>query len=89
MVIESVKEVPDKFFYLNKDGSFRETMREDDKYSVQEYWSTKTRQIALLMLVSMGVLFMVLLAESNVLGVMWEGLLNVVNVIMELYWGLF
>jgi len=89
MNVEDIKEYPDKVFHLNEDGTFRNTIRHNVKMTTQQYWGNQSRKLGAIMLVSMFILFMMLVAETDVLGVMWTGILNVVSFIMNLYLGLF
>ena len=89
MNVEDIQEFPDKVFHLNENGTFRNNIRPNVKMSVQQYWGTQSRKIGLIVTLSMVVLIMILLAESNVLGAMWKGVLNVISFIINIYMGLF
>lgn len=68
----SILKEPDKFYYVDKQGNFKDNIIENKRLENAQYWAGKTQQIGALMLVSMGVLCVILLVETDILNVFWS-----------------
>jgi len=73
----NILEVPNKFYYLNDDGSFANGIKENKKQENINYWASKSQQVGLLMLVSMGVLILFLVVETDIFNFFWHMLWGV------------
>lgn len=67
----NIVEIPDKFYHVNKDGSFNEGIIENKRLENSQYWASKSQEIGLLMLGSMGGLIVFLLVETDVFNFFW------------------
>jgi hypothetical protein len=70
----SIKEVPDKMFYVDDKGFFSSEIKSNKKMENSQYWANKNVQIGLLMLTTMFILIMTLLAETDILNFFWSKL---------------
>jgi len=79
MVMEdiNIKEVPDKFYYLNENGTFSDVIKENKPLENSRYWKEKTTQIGLLMFFSMGILILFLIVETDIFNFFWRMLWGV------------
>jgi len=73
----NILEVPDKYYHLNDDGSFANGIIENKKQENINYWASKSRQIGILMLCSMGFLVLVLVVETDIFNFFWQMLWGV------------
>jgi len=68
----NIIDIPDKFYHVNRDGSFSDSIKENQRIENANYWARKQTQIGLLMLSTMGVLIIMLLNETDVLNFFWR-----------------
>ena len=68
----SIKDVPDKVYFVNRDGTFADKIKENQRLENANYWARKNTEIGLLMLGSMAVLVIMLLNETDVLNFFWR-----------------
>jgi len=66
-----IREVPDKFYYLNEDGTFNKNIKENKPLENAKYWADKSQQIGLLMFASMGTLVTFLVVETDIFNFFW------------------
>lgn len=76
---------PNQLYVPDKDGKPGALIKPNAKMEVSAYWSGKYRQIGIIMLVSMGILMLIILAESDILQIAWDGLLQGAS---GLFWGI-
>lgn len=79
-----IREVPDKFFYLNEDGTFHEGIKPDRPLEVSHYWKLQEQKVALVLLVSAGLLTLMLLYETDILNYFWQIFVNVIAGVLGL-----
>ena len=68
----AIREVPDKFFYLNEDGTFNKDIKENKPLENKNYWANKSQEIGLLMFASMGTLIIFLVVETDIFNFFWH-----------------
>lgn len=68
----SIKDIPDKIYYVGEQGHFSKEIVQNKKMETAQYWANQNMQIGLVMLISTFVLIVILLAETDILNVFWK-----------------
>jgi len=66
-----ILEIPNKYFKVDERGNFNNNIVENKKLENASYWVSKSQQIGLLMLVSMGALVIMLIVETDIFNFLW------------------
>lgn len=72
-----IRDVPDSehVFPIGESGQ-QIAGKVTDRMINSQYWGSKRKEISLVVIVCMGILLIMLLAESDILNVAWHGLLH-------------
>lgn len=79
MVKTEFNEIPETFYHLDDDGDFSTTIKTNQKLEISQYWANHSQEIGVVMLVSAIILLGILLNETNLLNMVWNGILNLLG----------